>query len=177
MLKRNIYLLLGTITTLSPIIIPILKGSHVITIFLSIILTYSVFTLIGLVMTMINVMISDDNNIPDIGDIIPFMWIPLALKQKKIYYSDLGYFFITVKYNTVNTVTVHKQGYFFRTKLFDIYFRGDDVDKLRMDIKSELEVIYKKELEKKRRKNIIKNWDGYIDTVSKRDDKINQILK
>jgi hypothetical protein len=174
MLKRNIYLLLGTITTLSPIIIPILKGSHVITIFLSIILTYSVFTLIGLVMTMINGMISDDNNIPDIGDIIPFVWIPLALKQKKIYYSDLGYFFITVKYNIV---TVHKQGYFFRTRLFEIFFRGDDVDKLRMDIKSELEVIYKKELEKKRRKNIIKNWDGYIDTVSKRDDKINQILK
>ncbi len=60
-------------------------------------------------------------------------------------------------------------------RLFSLNFWGD-TEALRRDIKSSLDRIYHEELEKKRRKKSLNDWDGYIDTQSKRDDKLNQIL-
>lgn len=37
--------------------------------------------------------------------------------------------------------------------------------------------IYQDELKESRKKQMIKDWDGYIDITSKRDDVINKIIK
>jgi hypothetical protein len=73
-------------------------------------------------------------------------------------------------------VSIHKQGIFMSHKLFEIYY-NDDVEELRSSIKAHLDSIYREKLEKKKIKDRLKQWDGYIDTTSKRDDKLNQLLK
>jgi hypothetical protein len=107
---------------------------------------------------------------------IPFLFWPFALRRKKVYYSDLGYFYISLKDGDVN---VYKQTSLMSHFLFNVSF-GGDVNRLRSDIKKHLDDIYSKELKEKRHnkelKDNLKKWDGYIDIKSKRDDKLNQIL-
>jgi len=97
----------------------------------------------------------------------------LTLFRKKIYYSDLGYFWIR---QSGNLIIVSKQSWFFTKALFTVYNNGD-IESIKNSIKKKLEDIYKEELEEKRKKKLIQGWDGYIDIVSKRDDIINKIIK
>ena len=107
---------------------------------------------------------------------ISFFFWPFALRRKRVYYSDLGYFYISFKNGEVN---VYKQTPLMSHFLFNVSF-GGDVNRLRSDIKNHLDDIYHRELEamrnKRELKNSLKKWDGYIDLKSKRDDKLNQIL-
>ena len=52
-----------------------------------------------------------------------------------------------------------------------------DINKLKSIIESEM--MSREHSEKKRntKSDVLKKWDGYLDTVGKRDDKINKILK
>jgi len=105
-----------------------------------------------------------------------YFWF-LTLKRKKVYYSDLGYFYVSIK---DQNVYVYKQGYFMSHYLFEVWYDGD-IELLRVEIKSQLDSLYSEELEKARSKKLkkdnLKAWDGYIDIVSKRDDKIKRLLK
>jgi len=101
-----------------------------------------------------------------------FLFGIITFKMKKIYYSDLGYFYIT--YNE-NYVKVYHQGYFVNYYLFSVSHNGD-IDYLKSMIKSYLEDEYKTKLEKKRKKSMIKERDGYVDTPFKRDSKLEDIL-
>jgi hypothetical protein len=47
---------------------------------------------------------------------------------------------------------------------------------VRNQIKYNLEEIYKEKLVKINKKEMIKNWDGYIDITSKREDIIDKIV-
>jgi hypothetical protein len=109
------------------------------------------------------------------GDDIPILLSIFTLGRKKIYYSDLGYFYMSIKKDG-SMVSIHKQGIFVSHKLFEIYY-NNDVEELRSSIKAHLDSIYREKLEKKKIKDRLKQWDGYIDTTSKRDDKLNQLLK
>lgn len=97
----------------------------------------------------------------------------LTLFRKKIYYSDLGYFWIRQK---GNEIIVSKQNWFSTKVLFTVYNDGN-IESIKEEIKKELEDIYKAELEETRNKKLIQDWDGYVDIVSKRDDIINKITK
>jgi hypothetical protein len=112
---------------------------------------------------------------PEVFDIFdycfPFFGI-LLLNQKRIYYSDLGYFYLS----GTKTLTIWEQNFFYSKKLGYIWYNGD-VDKLRTEIKSKLDTIYEKELEELKKKKSLKDWNGYIDKKSERDDKLNKILK
>jgi hypothetical protein len=109
------------------------------------------------------------------GDDITIFLSIFTLGRKKIYYSDLGYFYMSIKKDG-SMVSIHKQGIFVSHKLFEIYY-NNDVEKLRSSIKAHLDSTYREKLEKKKIKDRLKQWDGYIDTTSKRDDKLNQLLK
>ena len=118
-----------------------------------------------------------NGNLPDLGDDIPsFFWF-LTLGRKKVYYSDLGYFYVSIKGDYVK---VFKQGYFMSHYLFSVWYDGD-IESLRLEMKKELDFLYEEELRKTRHKKFKKDklylWDGYIDIVSKRDDKISKLLK
>jgi len=175
-MKRFIFLSLGVLSTILPTIILIMMGRSVGDIILITMTTYMVYVLVSILMVLIWVFVSN-GNLPDVGDDIPsFFWF-LTLGRKKVYYSDLGYFYVSIKgYN----VSVHKQGFLLSHYLFEVWYDGD-IELLRSSIKRELDSLYAKELAEARSKKLkgdnLKAWDGYIDIVSKRDDKIKRLLK
>ncbi len=136
---------------------------------------FFIIILITFIFHMIFIFISDkeNNDVVDLDTYCPFITGFFTLRRKKIYYSDLGYFWIRQK---GNKIIVSKQSWFFTKELFKIGNNGN-IESIKNEIKKELEYIYKLELEKKRKKKLIEDWDGYIDTVSKRDDIINKIIK
>lgn len=176
-MKRYIYLLLGVISTIAPIlyftlfknILPIgeiIGWSSVI---------YLSYFLVSLLCILAYGIIKEGEP-PNPTYNIPFLFWPFALGRKKVYYSDLGYFYISLKDGDVN---VYKQTSLMSHFLFHVYFNGD-VNRLRSDIKKHLDDIYSKELREKRHnkelKDNLKKWDGYIDIKSKRDDKLDKLL-
>ena len=123
-------------------------------------------------------MINDDS--PDMTEISLFFSGILTLGRKRIYYSDLGYFYIRQEFGNKNNIIISKQDYIVSKSLFETSFYGD-INTFREEIKNKLEYLYKEELREKRDKVSLKstlnNWDGYIDIKSKRDDKLKQLLK
>jgi hypothetical protein len=136
--------------------------------FLSIVIQFGLLMIFFLIKLAI-----DDDVEPD--TYCPFLVGFFTLGRKKIYYSDLGYFWIR---QSKNKIIVSKQDWFSTKKLFTVRIYDDlNIESIRKEIKSELEEIYQDELKESRKKQMIKDWDGYIDITSRRDDVINKIIK
>jgi len=174
-MKRFIYILLGIISTIAPILISINDNKLASEVLLIAMPTYLGYLLVSIFWVLFYGILKDGEP-PNPSYNIPFLFWPFALRRKKVYYSDLGYFYISFKDGEVN---VYKQTPLMSHFLFNVSF-GGDVDGLRVAIKNHLDDIYHRELEqirnKRELKNSLKKWDGYIDLKSKRDDKLNQIL-
>jgi len=156
--------MLGVLSTILPIIIPIFTIDSIVAIVFSPILIYLIYMLIGMIYSLFSKR--------DIFDNLLFLFAIFTLNRKQIYFSELGYFYI--KQNN-NIVKVYKQTPFVSKYLFDVGYNGN-LEPLKNNIKSSLKQLYSDELKKKTLENNLKNWDGYIDTQSKRDDKLNQLL-
>jgi hypothetical protein len=85
-----------------------------------------------------------------------------------------------------NKVIIYQQEYFHRRKLES--FKTNDCNftthRLSIDIKNYLDFLYQRKLEITKNNNdlndkskVIKDWDGFLDVVGKRDEKINKLLK
>jgi hypothetical protein len=134
---------------------------------------YLIYLVISIISLVINGLVTSDFKDPD--GLVPFMFFFFFIKNKRIYYSDLGYFYIRPN-NNGDKVYLYKQGYLFYSKIGSVYYKRN-TESLSKEIKSELDKIYKKELERIIVKKAIKDWDGYLDLPSKRDDKLNQLIK
>jgi hypothetical protein len=103
------------------------------------------------------------------------------LKDRKwIYHSDLGYYLCVI---TKDEIRLFEPNFIYMNEIYNGYNHGG-VEKISVDIKSSLDNRYKKILRKiqedkedRERINKIKSWDGYLDTQSRRDNKIDKILK
>lgn len=168
-IKRKIFLILSTIAFILPFVFSLFLRNIGAIIFLPI-LSYLIYIVCHLVSTLIKTTYTQNDL--DFYDYCIFLLGVLLFRQKRIYYSDLGYFYLSGK----NDLTIWKQGFFSSEKLFNVYYDGN-LDDLRNQIKSDLEKIYKKELEEKRRFKTLKDWNGCVDKKSERDDKLNKILK
>jgi hypothetical protein len=172
MIKRKIYKTLSIVTIIINLYLSYLIASltHE-----GLILTPVILIIVYLVESLLQVFISlflMGNKIKEPTDLIFTNLGFLTFRFKRIYYSDLGYFWCWRKSD--NKVIVYKQSYFYMKKLFNIQYNGDN-DVLGIRIKDELEEIYTEELKKKRESDSFKNWNGYIDTVSERDGKLNDL--
>lgn len=104
-----------------------------------------------------------------------FWWIDaLTTKQKKVYHSDLGYFYIEYNIKKEKT-TLYEQKIFTQVKISEI----DSVDPefISKKIKSILDDKYRTKLKAEQKRKKIETWDGFLDKVGKRDQKIDQIIK
>jgi hypothetical protein len=164
-MERKVYITLGVLSLIAPFIISFFifnetKTSSLVITFMS----YLGYAIINMLYNIFNGYDLDYN-------FLFFFW-PLTLGRKKIYYSELGYFYISFKKDKVK---VFKQTSFNSKFLFDLTYSGDN-EHLSSRIKANLDDIYKENLRAKNIKNSFKKWDGYIDKKSKRDDKLNQLL-
>lgn len=113
--------------------------------------------------------------------ILGYIYYFRDLKDRKwIYHSDLGYYLCII---TKNEIKLFEPSFLYMNQVYDGYNNGH-VDHISVDIKSSLDNRYRKLLSKiqenkedKERINKVKSWDGYLDTQSRRDNKIDKILK
>lgn len=102
------------------------------------------------------------------------------LKDRKwVYHSDLGYYLCII---TNDSIKLFEPNFLYLNEIYHDYNNGN-VEKISNDIKACLDSRYRKQLfkiqedkENREKINKIKNWDGYLDTQSRRD-KIDKILK
>jgi hypothetical protein len=172
--KRKIYILLSLVALIAPfplVYFYSLNNLGFAAYFLVPILFYLFYVLIQMISVFIYA-VTSESGLPDIDEYCSFLLGTLLFNQKRIYYSDLGYFYMSGK----SKLTIWKQGYFVSHRLFNVYY-GGDIEAVRQEIKSELERIFERELEENQRRKLLKDWNGYIDKKSERDDKLNQILR
>ena len=169
--KRIFFTTISVISTFIAFIISYYLQPKLISLILGPILIFSIYALFQMISVLI-IALFRESGLPDIDEYCYFVFGMLLINQKRIYYSDLGYFYMSGK----SRLTIWKQGYFISRKLFSVYYTGD-IDGTRSKIKSELERIYALELEENRKRKLLKDWNGYLDKKSERDDKLNKILE
>jgi hypothetical protein len=104
----------------------------------------------------------------------------LSLNRVKIvYHSDYGKF-VCISDIDSDYIMIYNQRYFMLENIGSVRV-SNNLDSITNEIKSiiESEMMSREHSEKKRntKSDVLKKWDGYLDTVGKRDDKINKILK
>jgi len=100
---------------------------------------------------------------------------------KWVCHSDLGYFPIIIG---KRKLAIYEQGIFSINKLTNIDTDRYTIEQISNSVKSHLDWVYKnyladtKEAELiKSKQNEIKKWDGYLDVPTRRDKKIDELLK
>ena len=94
---------------------------------------------------------------------------------KKIYHSDLGELYCEAgkpSKNETEKVYIYEQRWLSITKIAEVSYT-DDIEDLKKLIKTQLDHVYY--LRMKDNSSDFEKWDGYLDTQSKRDDKLNQL--
>lgn len=168
---RTLYLTISTLILVGSFAIPIYFSGGVG--FVSGLFLYSIYALMTLVVSFMYFYrgITEGN----VGDVITFPFGFLTFGFKRIYYSDLGYFWIR---KSGRKVYLYEQNLFVMYKIGEAWW-GNDVERLKSEIKNKLEEIYKEKLEQKRQKDwekkIWKEWDGSVDKKSERDNKLNEL--
>jgi hypothetical protein len=98
-------------------------------------------------------------------------------QYKKIYHADFGTLYTDILNDKgVDYVCIYEQRWFYMKKIAQVEY-SENIQILVDRIKYNLDSIYKHNLEKSIKKNRthFKEWDGYLDTESKRDDKLNKL--
>lgn len=168
---RNLYLIISTLILVGSFAIPIyFSGGVGFPVGLTF---YCIYALVTLFVSFIS--FYRGNTEGNIGDTITFPFGFLTFGFKRIYYSDLGYFWIR---KNGRKVYLYEQNLFVMNKIGEAFW-GNDVESLKSQIKNKLEEIYKEKLEQKRQKDwekkIWKEWDGAVDKKSERDNKLNEL--
>lgn len=171
--KRKIFILLSLVAFIVPFPLVYFYSPDNLGLsayFLVPVLFYLCYGLIQMVSVFIYALTSE-SGLPDVDEYCSFLLGTILFNQKRIYYSDLGYFYMSGK----SRLTIWKQGYFVSHRLFDVYY-GGDIEAVRQEIKVRLEKIFESELQENQRRKRLKDWNGNIDKKSERDDKLNQLL-
>ena len=168
MTKRKIFLLLSVITGISNFVIPYLLVFKLMIpfsiteppLFISITFYVLCFIAIALIFFIF-------------GKSLKFFhWLDNLKKLKKVYHSQLGYFYIDCDFKKDES-TLYEQTPFNLIEIDKIY----GLDFLSEEIKDILDKRYKDKIDYETKKNKVKNWDGFLDVEGKRDQKIDQIIK
>lgn len=108
---------------------------------------------------------------------VPFL---IKHKEKWAFHSELGPFLVSI---TKNKINVYQQNYLTLIEISEFDNNGNESETTNQ-IKISLDSYFKNKLEIKRLANLSKdklntldNWDGYFDKQTRRDNKIDKLLK
>ena len=112
------------------------------------------------------------------GKIFPMFWWMFIRQRKKTYHSKLGWFDLYI-FRSANKIFIYKQGFFYCLEIGEISLDKYDIPNA---IKEKLDLEYKNVIEEKDEREKqdklianVKKWDGFLDTETRRDKKINEL--
>jgi len=158
-MNRKIYIGLGILMNIVELTIPALFSGWGILIAYLLLLVYLFATLV----------ISFGNNYCPISF---WFWSP----DKRIYHDGFGtlYSGAPTTHDKVEWIHIYKQRWLYQVEIAKVEYT-DNLHTLVIRTKSKLDDIYQKENAEKNKKTAFEEWDGYLDTQSKRDDKLNKL--
>ncbi len=158
-MNRKIYIGLGILMNLVEITIPALFSGWGILIAYLLLLVYLLATGVASV---------GNNYCP------PSFWFWSA--NKRIYHDGLGtlYSDTPIINDKAEWIHIYKQRWLYQVEITKVEYT-DNLQTLVIRIKSKLDDIYQKENNEKTKYSAFEEWDGYLDTQSKRDDKLNKL--
>jgi hypothetical protein len=162
-MNRKIYIGLGILMNLVEITIPALFSGWGILIAYLLLLVYLLAT---------GVASFSNNYCP------PSFWFWSA--GKKIYHNGFGILYsdtpdIREKAGPqTELIHIYKQRWLYQVEIAKVEYT-DNLHTLVIRIKSKLDDLYNKENVEKNKYSTFEEWDGYLDTQSKRDDKLNKL--
>lgn len=107
-----------------------------------------------------------------------YKYLAKVKRTKSVYHSILGRF-LCISDKTFNQIHVYDLRFFSIECLNSFYTNNRGTDYIAESVKSIIDKEYEERLAKQKIEdhiNGMKKWDGYLDIVGKRDDKINKIL-
>jgi hypothetical protein len=158
-MNRKIYIGLGILMNLVEITIPALFSGWGILIAYLLLLVYLLAT---------GVASFSNNYCP------PSFWFWSA--GKKIYHNGFGILYsdTPVPHDKVEWIHIYKQRWLYQVEIAKVEYT-DNLHTLVIRTKSKLDDLYNKENVEKNKYSTFEEWDGYLDTQSKRDDKLNKL--
>ncbi len=112
------------------------------------------------------------------GKIFPMFWWMFIRQRKKTYHSKLGWFDLYI-FRSANKIFVFKQGFFHCLEIGEISLDNYDVpNAIKEMLDREYKSVLNEKYEREKQNELIakmKKWDGYLDTETRRDKKINEL--
>lgn len=176
-IKKIVYILLGILAngTLPVLIFHNTKFEGVFGVIVIVSLLAILLALQAGLFFLVEKMVDESSN-P--GKIFPMFWFMFIPERKKTYHSKLGWFDLYI-FRSANKIFVYKQGFFHCFEIGEVSLGNSDVpgqikDLLDREYKS---ILKEKDDRDKQDKLIanVKKWDGFLDTETRRDKKINEL--
>jgi hypothetical protein len=112
------------------------------------------------------------------GKIFPMFWWMFTRQRKKTYHSKLGWFDLYI-FRSDNKIFVFKQGFFHCLEIGEISLDNYDVpNAIKEMLDREYKSVLNEKYEREKQDELIakmKKWDGFLDTETRRDKKINEL--
>jgi hypothetical protein len=158
-MNRKIYIGLGILINIVELAIPALFSGWGILIAYLCLLAYLIVTLVA----------SLSN---DYCPITFWFWS----SDKKIYHDGFGILYsgTPTPHDKVECIHIYKQRWLYQVEITKVEYT-DNLHTLVIRTKMKLDDLYQKENVEKNKKTTFEEWDGYLDTQSKRDDKLNKL--
>lgn len=176
-IKKIVYILLGILAngTLPVLIFHNTKFEGVFGVIATVSLLAILLALQAGLFFLVEKMVDESSN-P--GKIFPMFWFMFIPERKKTYHSKLGWFDLYI-FRSANKIFVYKQGFFHCFEIGEVSLGHSDVPG---QIKELLDREYKSVLDEKDNREKqnelianVKKWDGFLDTETRRDKKINEL--
>jgi hypothetical protein len=96
--------------------------------------------------------------------------------DKKIYHDGFGILYSSTPTTQggIEWIHIYKQRWLYQVEITKVEYT-DNLHTLVIRTKMMLDDLYQKENAEKNKKTAFEEWDGYLDTQSKRDDKLNKL--
>jgi hypothetical protein len=182
-LKTIVYNTLGSLVLFAPFIlsfylISVLSSGNM-PIFACIVLYILILVVACLIVFGIFFLINDSICENDISIAVYRDYLFSINRVKLIYHSDYGNFVCIINKDS-SEINIYNQKYFMLEKFDYVFFSGnieDATNRIKKVIEDEMVKRNNYKKQKDNKSDVLKKWDGYLDTAGKRDDKINKILR
>ena len=152
-MRKKIFITTGILLNIAMIVVPIILINNLWAI-IPIIVSFALTFILSFITVNYNFM-------------LPFWWF--LVPKKKIFHKDLGTLYIE---RINNEIVVYEYNFLYILTIGDVSY-SEDINVLTKSFNYMLDNV----ILERNKKDFLNDWDGYLDKQTKREDKLNDILK